>query len=408
MRRGGGRRWTAAAVVLAAACSLAAALALADGDADGGDALQRSIRENAARLEQLRAKIRSRQERIDAISARESEVRRSLDDINEEIELNRQMAGEMVQKELMLEEQSRQLELELQDTRADYGARRQALARSLRGMYLRQQTGDLEMILTAGSFSDLMARLKLSRMMARLEAGLLENALAGGRRLQSERTALDAALAEIWQSRADRQQQDEHMQLLLAEQTAALRELETERKDIRNSMLELNLNEQKLTYIMEDLEQQRTQRETAAATASAPGGEALARLAGRLDWPVTGELIRGFGRSVHPRFKTVTLNNGINIAAPLGAPVAAVARGTVEYADHLPGFGRCVILDHGTGYYTLYAHLERVFVAEGDAVSQGQVVAEVGRPEGGEDPQLYFEVRHGRTPLDPADWLRSR
>ena len=121
-----------------------------------------------------------------------------------------------------------------------------------------------------------------------------------------------------------------------------------------------------------------------------------------------GELIRGFGRSVHPRFKTVTLNNGFNIAAGTGAPVASVADGTVEFSDHLPGFGQCVILDHGAGYYTLYAHLDRVFVDKGEQIARGQVVAEVGRPSGGEEPQLYFEVRQGRTPLDPGDWLKPR
>jgi septal ring factor EnvC (AmiA/AmiB activator) len=111
---------------------------------------------------------------------------------------------------------------------------------------------------------------------------------------------------------------------------------------------------------------------------------------------------------VHPRFKTVTVNNGVNVAAPLGSPVAAAADGKVEFSDDLPGFGQCVILDHGAGYYTLYAYLDRVFVAKGDVISRGQVVAEVGRPTGDEEPQLYFEVRQGRTPLDPADWLKSR
>ena len=119
-------------------------------------------------------------------------------------------------------------------------------------------------------------------------------------------------------------------------------------------------------------------------------------------------MIRSFGRSVHPRFKTVTLNNGLNVAASLGAPVAAVADGTVEFSDDLPGFGQCVILDHGQGYYTLYAYLDGVFVDPGGEVARGQVIAEVGRPSSGEQPQLYFEVRHGRTPLDPADWLLPR
>jgi septal ring factor EnvC (AmiA/AmiB activator) len=126
-----------------------------------------------------------------------------------------------------------------------------------------------------------------------------------------------------------------------------------------------------------------------------------------MEWPVQGKLVRSFGRSVHPRFQTVTVNNGVNIAAQLGAPVAAVAEGKVEFCDRLPGFGQCVILDHGAGYYTLYAHLDRAFVSAGGQAARGQVIAEVGRPSAGESPQLYFEIRQGKTPLDPADWLRS-
>ena len=64
----------------------------------------------------------------------------------------------------------------------------------------------------------------------------------------------------------------------------------------------------------------------------------MAGLAGQLEWPVQGQLVRSFGRSVHPRFQTVTVNNGVNIAARQGAPVAAVAEGRVEFCDRLPGF----------------------------------------------------------------------
>ena len=78
------------------------------------------------------------------------------------------------------------------------------------------------------------------------------------------------------------------------------------------------------------------------------------------------------------------------------------------FADHLPGFGRCVILDHGSGHYTLYANLARIFVSRGSEVSGGQVLAELG--DGGESgrPEFYFEIREGREPRDPRIWLRAR
>ncbi len=367
--------------------------------------LQEGIRENTAKLSSLRARIQEKQERMASLENQANSVRRSHDVIQTEIAESQQLMSDMVQSEAMLTTQSQQMALDVDQHRQSYEGQKADLARSLRNMYLRGQRGELEMVMTAGNFSDLMTRMKVSRMMARLEAGMVEKTRTEGVRVQQEQRVLDAALAEIWQAREEKRFENDRLELLMAEQVASLRELEDEKKGLKNQMLDLSLNEQKLNYILEDLEQQRTEDSAIEAPTSATS---LASLAGNLEWPVHGELIRGFGRSVHPRFKTVTLNNGFNIAAGTGAPVASVAAGTVEFSDHLPGFGQCVILDHGAGYYTLYAHLDRVFVDKGEQIARGQVVAEVGRPSGDEEPQLYFEVRQGRTPLDPGDWLKPR
>jgi len=369
------------------------------------DTLQKTIRENTSKLANLRAKIGQQQERMASLSDQATAARRSHDDIQKEIETSRQLMSDLVRSENQLSSQSKQLASEVQERRGSYQDQKRSLAESLRKMYLRGQRGEMEMILTANNFSDLMTRMKVSRMMARLEAGVVENARRDGAKIQQEQRVLDAALAEIWQTREEKRSENERLELLMAEQVAALRELETEQKGIKNSMLEYSLSEQKLNYILEELDQQQAERDARQK----PGATAsLAAMAGQLEWPVQGELIRGFGRSVHPRFKTVTVNNGFSIAADVGSPVAAVAKGVVEYSDDLPGFDQCVILDHGAGYYTLYAHLDLVFVDKGDEIARGQVVAEVGRPAGSEEPQLYFEIRQGRNPLDPGDWLKSR
>ncbi|MEZ4387786.1 MAG: peptidoglycan DD-metalloendopeptidase family protein [Candidatus Krumholzibacteriia bacterium] len=109
---------------------------------------------------------------------------------------------------------------------------------------------------------------------------------------------------------------------------------------------------------------------------------------------------------MHPRFGTVTMHNGLSIEGLVGAPVYAVAAGTVQFADHLPGYGQCVILDHGSGYYTLYANLSRIFATRGSRVSGGQIVAELGISAESERPELYFEIRKGREAEDPRAWLR--
>lgn len=361
--------------------------------------------DNGVELQKVRAEIKRQQDLIRSLNAQAADARRDNEAISQDIEASQRLMGGMIRKESLLLAESRRLEDELARRVDTYEGRRYALARSLRQMYVRGQTSDLQALLTARSFSGLMSTVKLERTLARLNAGLVERTRTEGQVVLRERRDLEAALSEMRQTREENEREATRLQGLQAEQVASLRQLDDRRRGVNNRLLELSLNEQKLNNVLEDLEDRR-QRAAPPVVTGQTGP--LAELAGQLEWPVRGEVLRGFGRSVHPRFKTVTLNNGINIGAAAGAPVAAVGAGTVEFSDDLPGFGRCVILDHGEGYYTLYAYLNGVFVGRGAQVAQGQVIAEVGGPGGGEPPQLYFEVRHGRTPLDPADWLRSR
>jgi len=400
-------RWIHMCLVIGA---MMAAMAFAGLDdtvvvkASSTDVLQRKIDENTSDLATIHDEIKAFHQQEKDLDSRKEEILRSHDEVTREIELTSQLLVEMEQRERLLEEQSETLKQDLVQGTRKFEASREALSLHLRSMHIRGQQGKLESVLTSGSFANFVTRMKWESLMVKLGAGLVDDTRTEGERLSSRQKQLEVSLAEIWRTREEAGEQSVHMEDLLAEQMAALRELETERRGIKERLLELSMNEQRLTYVLSDLEELRNRRQVE----NIPAPNQLTELSGQLEWPVRGELVRGFGRSVHPRFKTVTVSNGVNIAARRGAPVAGVATGTVEYTDRLPGFGQCVILDHGSGYYTLYAHLDRVFVTAGAEIARGQVIAEVGQPESGESSQLYFEIRHGKTPLDPLDWLRSR
>jgi murein DD-endopeptidase MepM/ murein hydrolase activator NlpD len=123
--------------------------------------------------------------------------------------------------------------------------------------------------------------------------------------------------------------------------------------------------------------------------------------AGRLAWPVRGRVISGYGVK-----EKGLRNDGINIAAPKGAPVRAAEAGMVAYAgNELRGFGNLLLIRHANGLVTAYAHADQILVKRGDAVSRGQIVARVGSTGGVHSPQLHFEVRHGRRAVDPERYL---
>lgn len=118
-------------------------------------------------------------------------------------------------------------------------------------------------------------------------------------------------------------------------------------------------------------------------------------------WPVQGKVISSYGpKPGHLH------NDGINIAAPRGAPVAAAADGTVAYVGNdLASYGNLVLIRHPNGLVTAYAHLDRVEVKRGDTVTRGQAIGTVGSTGTVANPQLHFEVRRGIESLDPAKYL---
>lgn len=114
-------------------------------------------------------------------------------------------------------------------------------------------------------------------------------------------------------------------------------------------------------------------------------------------WPVEGEIITEFGpaaRGIH--------NDGVNIAAVEGAAVLSAARGTVAFVGReIKTFGTLVLVKHDGGIITAYAHLNDVLVREGDVVEAGAQIATVGATGGVDAPQLHFEIRKSRQPIDP-------
>lgn len=132
------------------------------------------------------------------------------------------------------------------------------------------------------------------------------------------------------------------------------------------------------------------------------GEQPFTALKGKLSWPVSGQLVSDYGE---PRAGDTIRWNGVVVAAERGAPVRAVARGRISYADWLPGLGLLVILDHGGGYLSLYGHNNTINRDVGEWVSPGDVIATVGESGGRRRPALYFEIRKGPRPENPNRWF---
>jgi murein DD-endopeptidase MepM/ murein hydrolase activator NlpD len=218
----------------------------------------------------------------------------------------------------------------------------------------------------------------------------------------------------------------------VAQRRASLEQVDTDRATVAALQAELRLKEaslhderaRKLTLLQQvrerkDLatrvlaEQAQAQAgmervsRTPAVQASASAGSADFRAAhGRLPWPTTGSVQRGFGRTVDPHTGQTSMSKGIEIAAAYGTPFRAVFPGVVKQAGFLRSYGQTVVIDHGA-YTTVYAHANGLKVSEGQTVAQGDVLGYVGNSGlvSGTGYVLQFEIYYNGTAQDPRAWL---
>jgi septal ring factor EnvC (AmiA/AmiB activator) len=128
---------------------------------------------------------------------------------------------------------------------------------------------------------------------------------------------------------------------------------------------------------------------------------------GKLMWPVnSGKVVAEFGNQVHPIMKTITTNTGIDIATDEDTPVRSVADGEVALVHWLPSYGNLVIINHGHGYRTVYAHLDDITVVQGQKVKEGSVIARSSGSVSGD--LMHFEIWQEKEKMNPRQWLARR
>jgi murein DD-endopeptidase MepM/ murein hydrolase activator NlpD len=126
---------------------------------------------------------------------------------------------------------------------------------------------------------------------------------------------------------------------------------------------------------------------------------------GWLKWPVSGPITSGYGWRTHPVYGHRSFHTGIDIGARHGVTVKAARYGSVIYTGYKGAYGNVVLIDHGSGIATLYAHLSRFYVTEGEYVTTQEAIAAVGSTGWSTGPHLHFEVRQGGEHVNPLRWL---
>ena len=344
--------------------------------------------------ERLR-RVRERKQSIERDVARLRGQERSLLADVERLELEVRLRSEQLREtQLVLHRASEQMDATLRRVReldASVAQARPQLAARARALYKMGELSYVRMLLSVEQPADMLRGYRFVSALARRD--------------REKMAALRANLATLAATRDDLQRKTREAMSLRAELDRARRALEADRQ--RKSELLTSIVEKKEThaaYLQELEEAEGKLGQLLSGLGAADIDVPITVFKGALPWPARGRVRVAFGRHKHPRFETYTLHNGIEIEAPVDAPVTAVHDGTVAFADQFLGYGLMVIIDHGGKNHTLYAHLAEARVRPGQHVSAGDVVGTVGA-SGVDGPGLYFEMRSQGKPQDPQEWL---
>ncbi len=261
----------------------------------------------------------------------------------------------------------------------------------LTSMYKAGTVSYLEVLLSSGSLSEFLARLHYLKEIAQQDSQLIDEYTTGKNELLTKKDSLEESLTELSRAKQTQEQKRQEVTSRSMDRERYLTQLQQDRAKLEQALDEMERQSRALEKEIRDLQAQ-------------TGRVKKDKLS--MIWPVTGGWISDkYGWRWHPLLGRNKFHAGLDYAANSGTSIRAAEDGTVIMAGENGGYGNCVILDHGGGISTLYAHCKSLAVKKGQEVLKGDVIAYVGSTGISTGPHLHFEVRVNGSTDDPLNWL---
>lgn len=372
------KRITAGFLVLVMLLSLSSLLAYADAESDAQAALD---------------KIRGEQSELNNELSKGKKIE---SDLNKEIKA---LEGNIATLNLEISELGASINLtqerinnamvQLDQVEADIAEQQKSLGDRLAAMYMNGNVGFIDVLLGSSSISDLMTNIDRVQMVYEQDKQMLEDLKVQQQVIQAQRDYLDELRADL-QASQDTEKEKKAL-------------LDADKAEVAD----------KKAAVAQDNKALEEQLDTLNAEANALVAEILKLqgsgdfIGGDFTWPAPGvsRVTSEFGNRFHPIFKKYKLHTGIDIGAPTNTTIVASNAGTVIKAGWNNSYGYMVMVDHGGGIVTLYAHNSSLLVKAGDVVAKGQAISKSGSTGNSTGPHLHFEVRVNGQYVNPRDYV---
>ena len=372
------------------ALALAAGLALLPLFAAFGFASEADDKQ--AELNEVQSQMQKMQERKEQARQRAAVASEGLEEIQSRLNELQAQARELQAKSNALQAKINDNQAKLAKKKAEVEQRKKVYSQRLRQIYINGQVNYLDVLLGAKDFGDFSSRMYLLQKIISSDIAMLQQLQKDEAEIKSRQEQLDAEMKEIKSTKAELEAKRARANKLKEQRSYMLYKAQEEEQQSQSEYERLLAISENITAMLRNME-------------SSGGGSSSSGGTGRFMWPCRGEITSYFGWRTHPIFGTTKYHSGMDIAVDYGTPIMAADSGTVIYSGWLGGYGYAVMIDHGSGLVTLYAHNQSLNVYEGQYVNKGTCIAYAGSTGYSTGPHCHFEVRlHGEV-TEPLNYL---
>ena len=349
-------------------------------------------------LKKIRSEIETIKKQLESEKAKERSIMDMLAALDREIDLTSGLVEQLKREEKRYSKAMLKVAYELKDKREELYRLQDLYSKRLVYLYKYGRLKDIDLLLRSDSFNQFLVWVKFQKLLAENDQRNYKNILEKKNIIEDKK---DKFKEEIL---TRRQIIDEK----LKEQT----NLSATKEKRKNLLTDVRASKQIYIKKLEDyklsaieIERLINAQEKKRISLGSLKQSSFPALKGRMLWPAQGSVITKYGKYTHPVLKTVTTSLGIDIRANSGDDVRVVADGIVTAITWQRGRGNIIIVDHFGGYYTVYTHLQNIFVQVDNQVSIGETIGTVGESGSLKGPMLHFEIWQNNQARNPLDWL---
>lgn len=364
------------------------------------------IKENREELERIRHQRAALQDSLEHLQSKVHTLSDEVENLDRQHDATKRAVNSLDKQLDYINDAVKQTTTQLVKAEDEAAIKHAMLKHRLIEIYKRGPLGDLQALLSAQSFGELVARYKYLHEIALRDRALVRRVDELRTTVRTKRGNLVTLQGDIQQNRVEKAQEEERLRSMEQRQQRNLVRVRKDAAKTATRLKQLVRSEARVNSLIASLEKAR--RKASSKSSAVARGPSSIKTSdyGKLAWPVDGNLLYRFGRAVNPNNTTIRWN-GVGIAAAPGTPVKCVAPGEVAAAAAVGTYGNTIIIEHGGGDYSVYSSLGKMDVKEGQRVKKGQVIGTVGTSDPELPPHLHFEIRHDGAAVDPADWLRG-